>query len=51
VDKVSGQTVEVAAERHDAHDAVHPSVITVAARLRISGTRRPGEGSLGGPTW
>jgi hypothetical protein len=30
VDEVPGQAVQVAAERHDAHDAVHPPVITVA---------------------
>jgi len=46
VDEVSGQTVKVAAERHDAHDAIQLATVSVAD-LRFSRPCRPGEGSLG----
>ena len=46
VDEVSGQAVKVAAERHDAHDAIQPAAVSVAD-LSFSRPCRPGEGSLG----
>jgi hypothetical protein len=50
VHEVSCQAVQVAAERHDANDAVHPAAIAVTC-LTVSGPSRPNEGSLGEPTW
>ena len=50
VNEVPGQTVKVAAERHDAHDAVHPAAATVAD-LSFSRPCRTHEGRLGEPTW
>ena len=46
VNEVPGQTVKVAAERHDAHDAIQPAAAS-AADLSFSRPCRPGEGSLG----
>ena len=45
VDEVPGQAVKVAAERHDAHDAIQPAAVSVAD-LSFSRPCRPDEGSL-----
>jgi hypothetical protein len=50
VDEVPGQAVKVAAERHDAHDAIQPAAVSVAD-LSFSRPCRPGERCLGWPTW
>jgi hypothetical protein len=46
VDEVPGQTVKVAAERHDANDAIQPAAVSVAD-LSVSSPCRPGGRSLG----